>query len=390
MNNRVCAVRCDDYSEGDDAMDQLLAMLGGPEQFASPGERVVLKPNLLRAAKPEAAVTTHPAVVEAMGRMVVEQGAEATIADSPGSGYRYNEGVMRRTYDECGMSEVAERVGMDLNFDTSHEVVSHPEGGLIRRFEVITPVAQAHAVINLCKLKTHLFTGMTGAVKNLFGVVPGLIKPGYHAKLADTRHFAEMMLDLADLIAPRLSVMDAVVGMEGDGPGSGAPRQVGWLLASESPLALDVVAGEIIGLPWAQNPLLLEAEERDLVPANAREVELEGATLEELRIHDYAQPSARVAGVGIAQPTWWQKPVRWLMREAFTARPVVSRERCIACGACVRACPVSVIRLEESGTGRCAQIDDSGCIRCYCCHEMCPEDAIELHTGVLGRIVGWG
>src|SRR6056297_2968156 len=220
MDCRVCAVRCEDYAGAEEALGELLAMLGGAGQFVSPGERIVLKPNLLRAAKPDAAVTTHPAVVAAVGRALGEQGAEVTIADSPGSGYRYNEGTMRRTYDTCGMTEVAERVGMALNLDTSHEVPSHPDGVLIRRFEVITPVAQADAVVNVCKLKTHLFTGMTGAVKNLFGVVPGLIKPGYHAKLSDTRRFAGMMLDLADFIAPRLSVMDAVVAMEGDGPNS--------------------------------------------------------------------------------------------------------------------------------------------------------------------------
>ncbi|MFW6438168.1 MAG: DUF362 domain-containing protein, partial [Armatimonadota bacterium] len=297
---------------------------------------------------------------------------------------RYTEAVMRRTYDATGMTEAAEQAGLALNFDTSHKILSHPAGRLIKRFEVITPVVQSDAVINLCKLKTHLFTGMTGAVKNIFGVVPGLTKPGYHAKLADTRRFAGMTLDLADLIRPRLSVMDAVVGMEGDGPNSGTPRPVGWLLASTSPLALDVVAGEIMGLPRAQNPLLLEGEERGMSPSNASEVALEGATLDELRVADYALPSVRAAGVGIAQPAWWQQPVAWLMKQAFTARPVVSDERCVACGACVRACPMDVIRLKRTY----ARIDDSGCIRCYCCHEMCPEDAIDLRTGMLGKMLG--
>jgi ferredoxin len=184
--------------------------------------------------------------------------------------------------------------------------------------------------------------------------------------------------------------MDAVVAMEGDGPNSGTPRHVGWLLASANPLALDAIAGEMIGLPWAQNPLLVEAEARDVFPANAVDVQLEGATLDELRVKDFAHPSARAAGVGIAEATWWQKPVTWLMRQALTARPLVTQERCVACGACIRACPMDVITLEETGGGRCAQIDDSGCIRCYCCHEMCPEDAIELYTGLLGRIAGWG
>ncbi|MGI5817731.1 MAG: DUF362 domain-containing protein [Armatimonadota bacterium] len=386
MDGRVYAVRCSDYERADEAVDELLGLMGGAGRLASTGERIVLKPNLLRAAKPDEAVTTHPAIVGAVGRALCRQGATATIADSPGSGYRYSQSVMQHTYDECGMSQVAAHAGIALNLDLTHEVLSHPEGALIRRFEIITPVVQADAVINLCKLKTHLFTGMTGAVKNLFGVIPGLTKPGYHAKLADTRRFAGMLLDLADLIAPRLSVMDAVVAMEGDGPSSGAPRQVGWLLASTRPLALDMIAGEIIGLPSANNPLLMEARARGMEPADVREVPLEGATLDELRVPDFVQPSVRVGGAGISEPSWWEKPATRLMRGAFSARPVVAEERCVACGACVRACPVDVISLAETPHGSRPRIDDSGCIRCYCCHEMCPEDAIELRTGLLGRL----
>lgn len=390
MDSRVCAVRCENYDEADRALADLLDLLGGAAEFASPGEHIVLKPNLLRAAKPDEAVTTHPAVVRAVGRALVEAGAQVTLADSPGSGYRYTESAIQRTYAECGMARIAEEAGVALNLDMTHEVLSHPDGVLIKRFEVISPLVHADGVVNVCKLKTHLFTGMTGAIKNLFGVIPGLTKPGYHAKLADTRRFAGMLLDLADLIAPRLSVMDAVVGMEGDGPNSGTPRHVGWLLASSNPLALDVVASEIMGLARAENPLLVEAEARGMTPAHPRNVELEGATLNELRVPDYAQPTVRASGAGIAEPSWWTGPVARIVRNAFSARPVVATERCVVCGACMRACPMNVITLTETSRGMYAQIDDSCCIRCYCCHEMCPEDAIELHTSLLGRLLGRG
>ena len=197
MDARVCAVRCEDYTGAEAAVGELLSMLGGPGEFASEGERIVLKPNILRAAKPEEAVTTHPTVVAAVGRAMVAQGAHVTVADSPGAGYRYSESVMRRAYDECGIAAIAEDAGIELNLDMTHDVRSHPDGVLIKRFELITPVLESDGVISLCKLKTHLFTGMTGAVKNLFGVIPGLTKPGYHAKLADTRRFAGMLLDLS-------------------------------------------------------------------------------------------------------------------------------------------------------------------------------------------------
>ncbi len=387
MDTRVYVTRCEDYDRADEALAELLGMMGGIGRFVAEGEAIVLKPNLLRAAQPEEAATTHPSVVAAVGRMVREQGASAVIADSPGSGFRYTAAVMRRTYDECGMTAAADEAGVELNFDLGHEVVSFPEGRLTKRFEVITPVVQADAVINLCKLKTHMFTGMPGAVKNLFGVIPGLIKPGYHAKLADTRRFAGMLLDLAELIAPRLNVMDAVVGMEGDGPNSGDPREVGWLLASGSALALDVVAGEMMGLPRGENPLLVEAEARGMPPCRAEDVELVGASPADLRIADFALPSTRATGVGIAQPAWWHRPMAALLKSGMTVRPEVAPERCVACGACVRACPVHAIALVDGREGKCAKIDDSGCIRCYCCHEMCPVDAIELRRSFLHRVL---
>lgn len=386
MDSRVFAVRCESYDAAPEAVAELLEMMGGIERFVRAGESIVLKPNLLRAADPDEAVTTHPAVVAAVGRAVLAGGASAQIADSPGAGYRYTEAALKRTYDRCGMTAVAEETGMALNFDVGHEIVSHPDGRLVRRFEVITPVARADGLINLCKLKTHEFTGMTGAVKNLFGVVPGLLKPGYHGKLADTQRFAAMTLDLAGLIAPRLNLMDAVVGMEGDGPGSGDPRPVGWLLGSEDPLALDVVAGEMMGLPAADNPLLVEAEARGTAPWRPDQVELVGATLEELRVPGFRLPTTRLTGAGVGA-AWWHKPVVALLRSGFSVRPEVIPDRCTACGACVRACPVQVIELVGGRGSGYARIDPRGCIRCYCCHEMCPEDAIALRRSLLHRLV---
>ncbi len=387
MDSRVYAVSCEDYRDAPEALNRLLEMMGGIGRFATAGETIILKPNLLRAVKAEQAVTTHPAVVAAAGGAVVAQGARAVIADSPGSGFRYTEAVLRRTYDTCGMTAAAREAGAELNFDTGHEIVSHPEGRLVKRFEVITPVLRADGLINLGKLKTHVYTAMTGAVKNLFGVIPDLIKPGYHAKLADGRRFAGMLLDLADLIAPRLNIMDAVVGMEGDGPGSGDPRRVGWLLASVNALAVDVIAAEMMGLAPEDNPLLLEARARGLAPARVEEVELVGATLDELRVPGWRLPGTRATGVGISGSEWWQRPVGVLLRSAMSLRPEVLPERCVGCGACVRACPEHVIALVDAGGGQTARINQRGCIRCYCCHEMCPEDAIELRRSLLYRLM---
>ena len=382
MDHRVYVIRCPDYDHVEQRLDELLAMMGGMSRFASPEETIVLKPNLLQAAPPEKAITTHPAVVAAVAQAVKQVGATAVIADSPGSGYRYNEKTLDRVYRSCEMGAVAEKSGAVLNFDTTYQAVPFPDGKLVKRFEIITPALQADAVFNLCKLKTHVLTGITGAVKNLFGVIPGLTKPGYHAKLREKDLFAGALLDLAARVSPRLSIADAVVGMEGEGPGAGDPRQVGLLLAAPNPLALDVVASEIIGLPRENNPLLIEAEKRDLHPNRVDEIELVGADIAELRIPDFALPPTFLAGTGIS--VWWHKALAAIFTGALSVTPRVRKNRCIACGVCRDACPVHAITIIEK---KHACIDKRQCIRCYCCHEMCPNDAIELHTSRLYRIV---
>lgn len=384
--NSVHVVKCPDYAQVRERMSELWTMMGGIERFVAPGERTALKVNLLLAAEPEKAITTHPAVVSAVGRAVKERGAEPFIVDSPTGGYQYNESTMRRVYRTSKMTDAAQEAGIDLNYDTTHRAVSFPEGRLTKHLDIITPLVEADSVLSLCKLKTHTYMGMTGAVKNNFGAIPGRAKPGYHAKLHDPARFAGMLLDLAACVGPRLSIMDAVIGMEGDGPNAGDPRHIGLLLASENPVALDVVASEIIGLPMEHNPVLLEAERRGLTPTRIEDVDLVGIDAAELRVPGFSLPSTLAAGGGLANLSWWQKAAAPLFRDGLTVRPRVIEDKCIACGACRDICPQQVITIGSNGR-RFAQIDDEGCIRCYCCHETCPQDAIELHQGLLYRIM---
>ncbi len=377
--NEVYVVRCPDYSEVEERMGDLFDMMGGSGKFLSPGEKIVLKVNLLAAAEPEKAVTTHPGVVASVARMTKELGATPVIADSPGSGYPYTKKTLERTYRASEMDKVAEEVGVTLNYDTSFDVVSYPEGEHFKRFEIITPVLESDSFINLCKLKTHGFTHMTGAVKNIFGIIPGLTKPGYHAKLHEKNHFASMLLDLAAYASPRLSIMDAVVGMEGNGPHSGDPRHVGMLLASSNPLALDVVAGEIMGLAKMNNPVLVEAERRGLTPVEIDQVELIGVDPSSLRIPGFKLPPT--------VPPIHDRLFSFLyplVKKGFSVKPRIIRVKCTSCGTCRDACPVGVITVSEKVP---AEIDEKGCIRCYCCHEMCPHDAIELHQSRLYRLL---
>ncbi len=217
---------------------------------------------------------------------------------------------------------------------------------------------------------------MTGVVKNKFGVIPGLTKPGYHAKLNDTIHFADMLLDLAQYVLPRLTIMDAVVGMEGNGPNSGTPKKVGLLIASNNQLVLDIVAGETMGLSRGNNPVLLAAERRGLDPIYIKDIEIIGESLSWIKIPDYKLPANIFEGAGMGPLPLVQNRLKFLFKDAFSAKPVINKKACIACRACYEACPVKAISIHEQV--KAAVIDEKKCIHCYCCHEMCPENAMDL------------
>ncbi|PKO21150.1 MAG: 4Fe-4S ferredoxin [Chloroflexi bacterium HGW-Chloroflexi-1] len=383
VDHVVYVVRCSDYGQAAARLGELFGMLGGVTQFVRPGERIVLKANLVRPARPESAVITHPAVVAGVGRAVRAAGAIPVLADSPGGGYPYNEQALDALYRLSGLHAAAAEAGIVLNRDTTWQTVPFPAGHLIKRFEITTPVRAADGVFNLCKLKTHVFMGLSGAVKNSFGVIPGLAKAGYHARLHDPRHFANMLLDLDAFLAPRLTIMDAVIGMEGEGPSAGTPRGIGLLLASTSALAVDVVASEIVGLRRERNPVLMAAEHRGLQPSRIEHVTLVGATLDDLRVPGFKLPATARGGAGVSR---WQEKLMPMLRRAVTVRPTVIEAVCVGCGACADACPVGAITLN----GASAVIDERACIRCYCCHEMCPETAIVLQEGWLYRWVSRG
>lgn len=381
---QVYAASCPDYGQAEGAIRALVEQMGGMGRFVRPGERIVLKANLLRAAPPESAICTHPAVVEAVARLVKEAGGTPVICDSPG-GALHKEAVLRSLYEKTGMAAAAAAAGAELSMDSSTRTVSLPEGKVLRQAEIITPVAEADGVIDLCKMKTHVLMSMTGAVKNLFGVIPGLSKVGYHATHPDHATFADVLLDLTGYVKPRLSLMDGILAMEGDGPGSsGTPRQAGLLLAAANPLALDTAAGAIMNLPRQDNPVLLAAERRGLTPCRMEDVELIGGTVEELRMADYKFPASTKSNLmDFLGPL--ARPAERLCKKALSQTPRIDGAKCVGCGICAKSCPGQAIAM--TAPGKKARISQKACIHCYCCHELCPQKAVELHQSWLGRLL---
>lgn len=352
-------------------LKNLLAPLGGIEAFVRPGERVLLKPNMLSAKPPEAAVTTHPAILRGVIRLVQGAGAVALVGDSPGFG------SLRAVAKRSGMLAVVEECGAELVEFSETRVVN--SGGIFKRFEVAAPYLDADRVINLPKLKTHEMMTLTCGVKNLFGILVGAAKPAWHLQAGfDRELFARVLLEIYQIRPPNLTIVDAITAMEGDGPGSGDPRQVGLLLAGANPVAVDLIAGEIVGIP--KKLLFVEREARKLgLPGSDREhIEIYGVDPAELRILPFRLPP--LSDVEFGLPRF----IKNRLRKHLTTRPVQMPDRCMLCGVCVKGCPPGVIRIE----GKNLRFDYDRCIRCFCCRELCPEAALDVRKGLLLRLFG--
>ena len=375
------------------AVRRAVDLLGGMGAYVRPGQRVLLKPNLVRPAPPERAVSTHPAVVAAVARLVAEAGGHAVIVESPGG--PYSSGVLRSLYRRTGMDRAAEASGAELNEDTSAQQVSLSEGVALRRLDVVQPALDADVIINLPKLKTHNLTTLTLAVKNLFGLVPGATKIGYHAKLADRALFSQGMLDILAYLRPTLHIMDAVLAMEGNGPSGGDPRQVSTVLASPDALALDVAAAALVGFDPLDVSTTAAAVGRGLTTGRVDDLDLLGEPLDELRVAGFRRGINAAVDPGLV-PHW---AVRFLgadgehqtlfqaVSTGWLGKQLVAYPRaggaCTGCGFCTRHCPVNAITVVDHR----ARMDTRACIRCYCCHELCPEDAVELRRTLLGRVL---
>ncbi|MDI6784390.1 MAG: DUF362 domain-containing protein, partial [bacterium] len=382
MHDIVTLVRCENYEKKNvlRAVRESIEHLGGFDGLIKKDARVFLKLNLLRGAKPEEVVTTHPAVVYAVAKTLKEYGARVIIGDSPGAGTPYKENVLKQVYTKCGLIEAATDAGAELNYDTSTVAVSYKEGKLIKQFNAIKPALDADNIISVAKGKTHGFTYITGAAKNLFGIIPGFEKAGYHAKLQTIDRFAVMLVDICEYAKPTLSFMDAITCMEGDGPGSGDPKDVGVIIASRNPHAVDAVFCDVIRIDCRTLPTITEAISRGLL--NPDTIELRGVPVEEVQVADFRMPTTVGVGDGLIIDGVIQRLVKPLFKNAFVVKPFILKKVCVGCGICVKGCPVNAIVLKD----RIAVIDYDKCIRCYCCHEFCPHHSIELRKSLLYKL----
>lgn len=371
---RVALVKCDSYEPTSVylSIKRMLQYLGGIEKFVKRGEKVILKPNLLVGKAPEKHVTTHPSIVEAVSKLILEAGATPLIGDSPVLGN------LESVAKKAGLTEVANRLGIKLlPFEKSVEVKGL-DSEVFKKIEVAQEALEAHAIINLPKLKTHSQMLLTLGVKNMFGCVVGLRKSQWHMKAGSDRdYFATMLLELCQLLKPTLTIMDGIVGMEGPGPQSGTPVKLGLITASANPVALDASISALLDIDPENYPLLRVARRKRLTGSRLNEIEVVGDPLEEGELPPFRLPL-------LGDVEFGPRFMRGHARELFTSKPMENRLRCTLCGHCAQICPPKVIEVTQNGL----TFDYERCIRCYCCHEICQEGAIEIKQGLFLRLAG--
>jgi uncharacterized protein (DUF362 family)/NAD-dependent dihydropyrimidine dehydrogenase PreA subunit len=372
MNTTVSIVRCSDYSNVKSAIKEALSLIGGLENIITPGKRVLLKPNVLAIRAPEAAVTTHPAVVSAMCELVLEAGGIPVIGDGSGIA-KPGSTTTTEAFRASGIEGVASVFGAELiNFETSgYTEVSVPNARQFPRLYIAKAVLEADVVISLPKLKTHELTLYTGAVKNLFGTIPQKNRKQAHA-LEDRGLFGDAVVDIYSIVKPHLAVMDGVFGMEGNGPSNGTPVFAGVVMASYDCVALDIVASELIGIDPLKVPTNKAALSRGF---GTEHPEIAGISLEEVKVK-FKRPEG---GITAYLPSF----LIGILRKQLTVKPFINTSSCAFCKACVLNC--SAYAIEE--VGRTLKINQEKCIQCYCCRELCPNDAVEIKKSLLLKII---
>jgi len=372
---KVSLIRCEEYelSKVKAGLRQAIASLGGFEPYIGKGEKVLLKVNLLMKKYPEEATTTHPVFVQALAELLIEYGAKVIIGDSPGG--PFTAGMLRGIYKATGMEAVAAATGSELNWNVGSVEMKVPDALFLKKFTATDYLNDVDKVISVSKLKTHGMMTFTGAVKNMFGVVPGIKKAEYHMNMPKHEDFADALIDICMCANPILSFMDGIIGMEGAGPSAGEPRKVGCILLSDSPYHLDKAAVSIINLELAKVPSVVQSAKRGLCTADLSDIEFVDGQVSDFFVEDYVAPKA----VNLLPKL--PRPIMWFMLRYLQPRPIFNAKECSGCADCAKLCPAKIIEMENHRPV--AKLNE--CIRCFCCQELCPRKAVTIFRPFLLR-----
>ena len=376
VKSKVVLLPCREYDEEKIHMllKQGLDFLGGVETLIPKDAKILLKPNLLKKAEVEKAVITHPVVVGAFAGILRENGYEnIVLADSCGHGT--TQAVIRGT----GMDTYLEKYHIP-SVDYSEGVkTAYPQGVQAKEFILPKELLEQDCVISLSKMKTHALERITGAVKNSYGFVYGFHKAKGHTQYPSADSFARMLIDLNKCVAPKLYVMDGIVAMEGNGPGSGDPVPMNVLLMSTDPVALDSVFSRLVYLKPEMVPTNYHGEKMGLGTWKEEEITLltpDGEISMAEAVKKYGNPDFNVDRTEVRKNIWTRMAGAL---NIFQKKPYIEADKCVRCGICVQSCPVPGKAVDfRKGKDKPPVYDYKKCIRCFCCQEMCPKKAIKV------------
>lgn len=375
--SRVILLPCKEYEEEEiySLLKKGLQLLGGLENLIGKEEKILLKPNLLKKAEVEKAVITHPTVVGALARILREEGYDRImLADSCGNG------TTRKVIQGTGMDAYLEKYHIPAVDYKEPVTVSYPQGIQAKEFVLPKELTEADCVISVSKMKTHTLERITGAVKNSYGFIYGRQKALGHTRYPSADSFARMLIDLNQMVKPRLYLMDGIVAMEGNGPGAGDPVSMNVLLMSTDPVALDSVFARLVYLDSVLVPTNYHGEKMGLGTWKEEEISLLLHTGEEISIAEavkrFGKPDFNVDRKRIRQNIWTRMAKALNL---FQKKPYIQADLCVKCGICVKSCPVPEKAVDfRKGKDQPPVYDYKKCIRCFCCQEMCPKKAIKV------------
>lgn len=347
------------------------------------GMTVGIKANLVSAMSPDKAATTHPQLICALVRHLRTLGANVIIGDSPGG--IYTEAFLNHVYNATHMSEAVE-AGAILNDDFGQVDTVFEDAKVLKAFTYTSWLDKCDFLINFSKLKSHGMMGMSAATKNMFGVIPGTMKPEYHFRFPNVSDFSNMLVDIDEYFADKtlFCLVDAIEGMEGNGPTKGTPRHIGVLAASASPYVLDVICAQLISLECNTIPTLIACEQRGLIPKDKADVPVcfcgaDDLTVDAFVVKDYHNIAVRQSMLFDSKGKW----ISSVLRRLLESRPTLKAKDCVGCGKCRDICPAKAITILD----RKAMIDRSLCIKCFCCQEFCPTGAMKVHRTLIAKML---
>lgn len=372
MSSQISVVKCDSYEPVpvEQAVRRVVDLLGGITSFVKPGSRVLVKPNLVMPKEPEYGITTHPEVVRAVIHILKEVNCKVILGDCPTIWGRYIENV-DEVYAVTGIKKLCRDEGVEL--------VSFDKRRMRDKFPLTTWLDECDYLVNLPKFKTHALTLLTGAIKNLFGLVSGTYKLELHKNNFEHFEFAKILVDIYQETRPALTIVDGILALEGDGPATGGKiRRLNLLLGGSDCVALDTVMAKIMGIKGQEVLTTKEAALRGLGEGQLSKIKILGEDIDKLNVEAFILPETSLKLSNLP------KPLKKILRLLFKHYPYPLRSKCTRCGHCVNVCPKKCITLKKRGI----HIDYKRCIACFCCQEACPAAAIAVKKSILAKLIG--